>query len=110
MAAIGATMAARKGLLVLVAAGNEGNATWHYISTPADADSILAVGAVRADSVVGSFSSFGPSSDGRVKPDVASVGVNTVIESPNNGVTTGSGTSFATPNLAGLATCLWQGF
>ncbi|MGE5518453.1 MAG: S8 family peptidase [Candidatus Dadabacteria bacterium] len=110
MSAIGADMAAKKGIVVLVAAGNEGNAAWHYISSPADADSVIAVGAVDVNGNVGSFSSYGPSSDGQVKPDVASVGVGTVVWSPSNVAAAGNGTSFACPNMAGLVTCLWQGF
>ncbi|MEI9956881.1 MAG: S8 family serine peptidase [Ferruginibacter sp.] len=101
----------KKGILVLVAAGNEGASTWHYITTPADADSVLTVGAVDINGVIGSFSSYGPSSDGQIKPGIASVGVNTVVANSNDGQPImGSGTSFATPNIAGLTTCLWQAF
>jgi len=110
MAAIGADLAAKKGLLVFLAAGNEGGNSWHYIITPADGDSVVAVGAVSSSGAVGGFSSYGPSSDGQVKPDVASVGVGAMIQSTSNTVTTGSGTSFACPNMAGLSTILWQGF
>lgn len=110
MIAHAASMAAKKGMIVLAAAGNEGNVPWHYIITPADADSILSVGAVNTSGLVGSFSSYGPSSDGRVKPTVASVGVGTYLSSPNGTIIRGNGTSFATPNLAGLVTCLWQAF
>ncbi|MEO9210099.1 MAG: S8 family serine peptidase [Ginsengibacter sp.] len=110
MIAIAATYAARKGMIVLAAAGNEGNVSWHYIITPADADSILSVGAVNSSGVIGSFSSYGPSADGRVKPTVASVGVGTFLSSSNGTITQGNGTSFATPNLAGLVICLWQAF
>jgi serine protease AprX len=110
MSTIGADLAAKKGLVVLIAAGNEGASAWHYISAPSDADSVLAVGAVDVNRNVGSFSSYGPSADGRVKPDVASVGVGTVVWTPSNVAAAGSGTSFACPNMAGLATCLWEGF
>ncbi|HWC52444.1 MAG TPA: S8 family serine peptidase [Chitinophagaceae bacterium] len=110
MAAIAATTAARKGILVFAANGNDGTDSWHYLSTPADADSILSVGAVNTGGFVGGFSSYGPSSDGRVKPDVASIGVGAVIATPSNTVGTGNGTSFACPNMAGMGTCLWQGF
>jgi hypothetical protein len=110
VAAIGADLAAKKGIIFVNAAGNEGGATWHYIMTPADGDSVLAVGAVNTAGAVGSFSSYGPSSDGQVKPDVASVGVSAIVQATNNTVVTGSGTSFACPNMAGLSTVLWQGF
>jgi serine protease AprX len=110
MAAIGADMAAKKGILVVNSAGNEGAGTWGKIITPADGDSVMAVGAVTASGVPANFSSRGPSSDGQVKPDVASVGVSTVIQLPNNTIGTGNGTSFACPNMAGLTACLWQGF
>jgi subtilisin family serine protease len=110
IAAIGADLAAKKGILFVNAAGNEGSNAWHYIITPADADSVLAVGAVSTSGAVGSFSSYGPSSDGQVKPDVASVGVGAMVQSTSNTVVTGSGTSFACPNMAGLSSILWQGF
>lgn len=110
MAAIAATMASRKGILVFAANGNDGSDAWHYLGTPADADSILSVGAVNSSGAFGAFSSYGPSSDGRVKPDVASIGVSAVIELSSNIVGTGNGTSFACPNMAGMGTCLWQGF
>lgn len=104
------TLAAKKGIISVVAAGNDGNSSWHYISTPADADSIVTVGAVDASGGVASFSSYGPASDGRVKPTVASVGQGTALINTNSQPVFGNGTSFATPNLAGLITCLWQAF
>jgi serine protease AprX len=110
MAAIGADLAAKKGILVVNSAGNEGGDSWGKIATPADGDSVLAVGAVNKSGVPAAFSSRGPSADGRVKPDVASVGVNSVVQFSNNSIGTSNGTSFAAPNIAGLATCLWQGF
>ncbi|MEO7445497.1 MAG: S8 family serine peptidase, partial [Ferruginibacter sp.] len=106
-----ADYAAKKGILNVVAAGNEGNSAWHYIITPSDADSVLAVGAVDTLGNIGSFSSYGPSSDGQIKPGVASVGVRTAVANTSNGLPVyGNGTSFACPNMAGIATCLWQAF
>jgi len=106
--AIAARMAARKGIFVTVSAGNEGSSSWYYISTPADADSVCTVGAVDVNGVVGSFSSHGPTSDGRIKPDVCAMGVNATIASPGGFVFNGNGTSFASPIIAGAAACLWQ--
>lgn len=106
-----ADMAAKKGMLISVAAGNEGNSSWHYIISPADGDSVLAVGAVNNSGFVGSFSSYGPSSDGQIKPDLAAVGVGAVIANNSNGQPTlGNGTSYACPNMSGMITCLWQAF
>jgi len=106
-----ADLAAKKGIMMVIAAGNEGNNPWHYLITPSDADSVMSVGAVDTLGNVGGFSSYGPSSDGRVKPAVAAVGVNAVVANTTNGQPVyGSGTSFACPNMAGLTTCLMQGF
>lgn len=65
-----ADFAAAKGMIVCSSAGNQGNSNWFYITAPADADSILTVGAVDSVGLLTSFSSNGPSSDGAVKPDV----------------------------------------
>lgn len=110
MAAKAADLAAKKGIMVFVAAGNAGNLAWHNIVTPADGDSVIAVGAVTSTGVVGSFSSYGPSGDGQIKPDLASVGVAAMVQSTGNTIITGNGTSYACPNLSGLGTVLWQGF
>ncbi|OLY93213.1 hypothetical protein BUE76_15945 [Cnuella takakiae] len=106
----GADLAARKGILVINSAGNEGASAWRYISTPADGDSVLAIGAIDTAGNSAAFSSYGPASDGKIKPDVVSVGVRTVLQSANGSIATGNGTSFSCPNMAGLAACLWQGF
>ena len=110
MSARAADLAAKKGLMVFNSAGNSGTDYWHMITTPADGDSVVAVGSVNTSGVVANNSSYGPSADGRIKPDVASVGVNAMVQLTNNTIGTGSGTSFACPNMAGLGTCLWQGF
>jgi|CXWJ01.1.fsa_nt_gi hypothetical protein len=106
---IAADIAASKGILVVNAAGNQGNGAWHYITAPSDADSIICVGAVDDVGNYASFSSTGPSSDGQVKPTVAAQGAGCFVADIFNGGTfPGNGTSFACPVIAGMATCLWQ--
>ena len=103
-----AGIASSKGMIVVVSAGNEGNKLWKYITAPADADSILAVGAIDANNIIASFSSRGPTSDRRIKPDVVAVGQNTILQQPDNEFVQGNGTSFSAPVIAGLTACLWQ--
>lgn len=103
-----ATTLGQKGVVVCVSAGNEGVNEWHRIGCPADATDILAVGAADIYGNIAPFSSRGPSADGRVKPDVTSVGVNTICVFPGDQLGTANGTSLAGPVLAGLCACLWQ--
>lgn len=105
---IASTMAARKGIFVLTAAGNEGGGGWNYISVPADADSVCTVGAVDNLGIVGSFSGVGPTSDGRTKPDLLARGVQAWVADVNGTCMGANGTSFATPILAGGVACIWQ--
>ena len=70
-----AVIAARLGVVVCSAMGNEGESSWHIMTSPADADSIISVGAVDISGVYASFSSVGPTADGRTKPDVVADGV-----------------------------------
>ncbi|MFT3702646.1 MAG: S8 family serine peptidase [Agriterribacter sp.] len=106
-----AEWATKKGIFVTVSAGNSGTSEWHYISTPADAEHVLSIGSVTYAGQPSDFSSYGPSADGRIKPDVASVGSNTVVAGLDGNPTGAlSGTSLANPNLAGLVACLWQAF
>ena len=107
----GCNMAARKGIGVVVAAGNAGLDAWRYITAPGDADSVLTAGAVNTSMTPANFSSYGPASDGRVKPDLVAVGSRTVIANANTGAPGfGSGTSYSCPILAGVYACLWQAF
>ncbi len=93
-----------KGILVITSAGNEGNKKWHYITAPADGINVVAVGAVNSDSTRASFSSLGPTYDGRIKPDVVAQGTNVYHESfYNEGYSFGSGTSYSAPIVAGIA-------
>jgi len=105
---IGADMAASKGMIVTVSAGNEGADAWHYITSPADADSVLTVGAVDKDGYYAYFSSTGPTPDGRIKPNVMAQGQSSTVEGSAGNVSSASGTSFSGPITAGMVACLWQ--
>ncbi len=103
-----ATIASKKGILIVCSAGNEGAAIWKKISSPSDADGILSVGATDRNGVGASFSSFGPSADGRVKPDVSAMGSSVTVISSTGDIVNQSGTSFAAPLVSGLAAGIWQ--
>ncbi|GAB3308225.1 S8 family serine peptidase [Hymenobacter humi] len=103
-----ATVAARVGMLVVNAAGNEGDDPWHYISAPADADSIVSVGAVDSLGFHAPFSSYGPTADGRVKPTLSAMGRASAVLGANGSAFRGSGTSYACPILAGMIAGFWQ--
>ncbi|MBA2612548.1 MAG: S8 family peptidase [Bacteroidetes bacterium] len=107
---IAANLAARKGLLVLNAAGNGNGSSWPKVGIPADADSICTVGAIDSLSNVTGFSSIGPTADGRIKPDLVARGGNSWVSAANSSAACfqANGTSFATPILAGAMTCFWQ--
>lgn len=103
-----ADIAASRGILVINSAGNERNKTWIRIIAPSDGDSVLAVGAVDGFETISAFSSSGPSSDGRVKPDVVSLGVSVPVQVLASGVGRSSGTSFSCPVISGMCACILQ--
>lgn len=105
---IGADIAASTGILVVNSAGNSGNSSWFHIGAPADGDSVMAVAAVDGGGNYVSFSSKGPSYDGRVKPNVAAKGSSATVASEWGGVTYSSGTSFSSPITAGMVASIWQ--
>ena len=107
---LAADIAVSKGIIVCVSAGNEGGAPWKYITVPADAKDILTVGAVDPQGAAAGFSSYGPTSDNRVKPDAAAVGAKTVTASSGGKTELAYGTSFSSPVLCGMVACLWQLF
>lgn len=102
-----ANMAAQKGILVVNAAGNSGKDHWHYIGTPGDADSVLTIGGIDPDKDYHiDFSSYGPTSDGRMKPNLCAFG--SALTAQKQSLSIAFGTSFATPLVAGFAACAWQ--
>lgn len=103
-----ASLAASRGMLLLNSAGNEGDGNWKKIGFPADARDMLAVGAVRSDSVNTNFSSLGYSADGRIKPDAMAQGQESAVYDTRGNVSSAAGTSFSCPILCGAVTCLWQ--
>ncbi|WP_114751906.1 S8 family serine peptidase [Pleomorphovibrio marinus] len=105
---IGAGMAAQKGILVVTSNGNEGNLSWRTITAPADAEGVLAVGAVTINLERAGFSSVGPTADGRIKPELVAFGTGVTLWRSENGPSTSSGTSFSAPQIAALAAGLWQ--
>ncbi len=103
-----ADWAAQRGIVVVTSAGNEGNGAWQKITSPADADSVITVGSVRADGSKSAFSSFGPTADGRIKPDVSAMGSGVVLARPNAAYGSGNGTSFSSPLTAGVVCQILQ--
>ena len=105
-------IAASKGILCVNSAGNSGPGVG-TLDAPADAagDSMLAVGAITSTGTITSFSSRGPTADGRFKPDVVALGSSDALASASGSTNTyvyASGTSFSCPLVAGLAACLLQ--
>ncbi len=100
--------ATSKGIICVNSAGNEGRGSWGKISAPADAPNSLTVGAIRMDGSKAGFSSVGPTADGRLKPDVVALGVNTVVGNQKGSLEYANGTSFAAPLIAGLVGGIWQ--
>lgn len=103
----GAEIATQKGIVVVAANGNEGTISWHYLVTPADNKAVFSIGAVNPAGDSASFSSYGPNSEGDIKPDGSTRGSSTYLGF-NNTITSGGGTSFATPLAAGGIACLLQ--
>lgn len=106
---IGADLAAKKGILPVNSAGNDGNGSWQYVGFPADGDSVFAIGAVDYSGNISNFSSRGYPMDNRIKPNICAVGSGTTVADANSDfITSSSGTSFSSPTIAGMTACLWQ--
>lgn len=107
---LAATEAIERGIVVVCSAGNEGNNSWQLVTAPADAERILAVGSINSTLNKSSFSSIGPTADNRVKPDVVALGSGTAVIRASGAQGTASGTSLASPIIAGLAAGVWQAY
>ncbi len=105
---IGADMAASKGIIVVISAGNSGDEQWHYIDAPADGDSVITVGATNYNGSPSYFSSYGPTYDGRIKPNIAAAGSWVIVIGKKGKPIFASGTSFSSPTIAGAVACLRQ--
>ncbi len=111
---LAADMAAARGVVVVTSAGNEGGGSWKYVTAPADGDSVIAVGAVSSYGDRAYFSSLGPTYDGRIKPDVMAMGVGVQLVNtarnpkPGEEYSSGQGTSYACPLVAGVCAQILQ--
>ncbi len=105
-----ANMAFSRGMLVVNSAGNYGTQSWKYLGAPADGHGVLAVGGTDSQGNIASFSSLGPTADGRIKPQVVAQGQGVSIVNYLGTVSTANGTSFSSPLISGLSACLWQRF
>ncbi|MBP6662803.1 MAG: S8 family serine peptidase, partial [Paludibacter sp.] len=104
----GADVAFSRGIICVTSGGNTGSTANAHIAVPAESLHTLAVGAVTASGFYASFSSIGPTFDGRVKPEVAAQGVQAVVSDPTGAIGLANGTSFSGPITAGMVACLWQ--
>lgn len=107
-----ADLAAKKGMIVVNSAGNFGTSSsdLRYVLCPADGDSVLAVGGIDEYGQIVSLSSWGPNSNGVVKPNVVSLAQGAIYANGSGNASSGIGTSYAAPNICGLIACLWQAF
>lgn len=104
-----ARMAVDRGMVVVVSAGNEGHIpSWRIVTAPADAEGVLAVGSVNSVRQRVSSSSIGPTSDGRIKPDLAALGSGVRVVKANGQISTASGTSLAAPLVTSLVAGVMQ--
>ena len=99
---------ADKGMVLVCSAGNSGSNAWKKITPPGDAENVLTVGAIDKQGQLAPFSSIGTTADGRIKPDVVAVGLASDVMCTNGNQGRANGTSFASPIMCGMVTCLWQ--
>lgn len=103
-----ASRIADKGMVLVCSAGNSGMGSWKKITPPGDAENVLTVGAVNKNAVLAPFSSVGNTADNRIKPDVMAVGEGADVMRTDGIQGKANGTSFSSPIMCGMVTCLWQ--
>ncbi len=103
-----ASRIADKGMVLVCSAGNSGMGSWKKITPPGDAENVITVGAVDKKSVLAPFSSIGNTADNRIKPDVVAVGLGADVIGTSGNQSQANGTSFSSPIMCGMVTCLWQ--
>jgi len=104
----GADIAFTKGIFVVNSAGNSGDGPWKYIGAPADGINVFSIGAVKDNGKLATFSSVGPTYDGRIKPNIVAQGQGVAVINGANKISSSNGTSFSSPIIAGAVACLWQ--
>ncbi len=95
------------GVVMAVAAVNDGP-NYETIGSPGCARDIISVGATSKSDLLASFSSTGPTAIYQIKPDLTAPGLSIYSTSRDNGYRYASGTSMATPHVAGAAALLMQ--
>ncbi|MFM9951780.1 MAG: S8 family peptidase [Saprospiraceae bacterium] len=106
-----AEFATARGMIVVNSAGNEGDSDWKYVGVPADSKGAFSIGAVDSKGKKAGFSSFGPTADGRIKPDVSAAGSRVMSASASsNQLRPASGTSLSAPLVSGMIAALWSAF
>ncbi len=107
----GAAIGVTRGMLLVNSAGNSGNDSWKYMGAPSDAKGVFSIGAVNATETIANFSSYGPTADGRIKPDVLAHGQSVyIVDYITGNPRTSNGTSFSSPVITGVIACFWQAF
>ena len=101
-----ANMAAEKGIFIVCCSGNHGS----WVGTPSDSPHVLTVGSIFSDGNIGHFTAYGMTVDGRIKPDVVSLGIGAAVIGIDGGIDSRSGSSYASPIICGLAACLWEAY